>query len=397
MLVTGAYYPEMSGAGLQTRSLARRLSDQVDFVVLTTTADRSLPVSDRQDGVDVYRVFVDPGRWWSKAVATVRMTLAFLRLSRRCSIVHLHGFSQKSILLVALARLTGKRIAIKLTSLGHDDPLSIQRRGRIAFRTFAAGDAFFAVSPGFRRSYQAARLPHERFHLIPNGVDIERFRPATAAERDALRRELQIRSDAIVVLFVGFFSRDKRPDLVFEAWRALVRSGAPDSVLVFVGATRAPYYEIDRSLADDIRDRAAAAGVADRIRFVEATDEIERFHRAADIFVLPSVREGMSNALLEAMASGVPCIAARLEGVTDVVIEDGRNGVLVPPDDAVALERALRRIVENRPWAACLGREARRTVEARYALERVATRYLDAYRDLSNTESVRDRHEVAPL
>ena len=385
LLVTGAYYPEMSGAGLQTRSLVRRLSDRIAFLVLTTTADRSLPLADRQDGIDVYRIFIDPRRWWSKALGIVRFTRAFLRASHRFSIVHLHGFSQKSILLVALARLTGKKVAIKLTSVGHDDPLSMRARNRVAFAAFSRAHAFFAVSPAFREAYDAAGLPPARFHLIPNGVDLDRFRPATAAEREAVRREIEIPPNSPLVLFVGFFSREKRPDVLFEAWASIARSSAPDSFVLFVGATRAPYYEIDRDLADTIRRRAADRGLSERLRFIESTHQIERVHRAANVFVMTSVREGMPNALLEAMASGTPCIATRLAGVTDRIIQDGHNGVLVPSDDVAALSRALATVIGRQDWARRLGCEGRRTIEARFNIERTSESYLGVYQRLMNT------------
>jgi glycosyltransferase involved in cell wall biosynthesis len=184
------------------------------------------------------------------------------------------------------------------------------------------------------------------------------------------------------VLFVGFFSQEKRPDLLYEAWSKVAVSVAPDSALVFVGATQSPYYEIDARLAERIRQLAHALGLEGRIRCVERTYEIERFHRAADIFVLPSIREGMPNALLEAMASGTPCIATRLEGVTDMLIEHERNGLLVPPQDAAALQAALRRCFEQPEWARGLGAEARRTVSERYGLDRTAAQYLIAYEEL---------------
>jgi len=118
------------------------------------------------------------------------------------------------------------------------------------------------------------------------------------------------------------------------------------------------------------------------VRFVEKTNEIERFHRAADIFVLPSLREGMPNALLEAMASGAACIASRLPGVTDAIIEDGRNGLLVPPGEPAGLEAALQRCFENRESTRVLGMEARRTVCQRFNLDDAARRYFDAYTEL---------------
>lgn len=384
LMVTGAYFPELSGAGLQCRALIGSLRDRVDFTVLTTTADRSLPVDDVQNGVRIHRVFIDPASRWSKAAGAARFTAAFLRSADRFSIVHFHGFSQKSILLMWLARLKGKCIALKLTSVGHDDPGSMSRRGGLAYRLYSRADVFFAVSPRFQESYDAAGLPRSRFRLIPNGVDCQRFRPAVAGEREELRRELGLTAAARIVLFVGFFSQEKRPDLLFEVWSKLAVSAAPDSALVFVGATRGPYYEVDQRLAERVRQLAHALGLDSRVRFVERTHEIERFHRAADVFVLPSLREGLPNALLEAMASGTPCIATRLEGVTDTIIEHERNGLLVPPQDGSALQQALLRCFEDRDWALGLGARARRTVQERYEMGDTAREYLAAYKELEN-------------
>jgi glycosyltransferase involved in cell wall biosynthesis len=381
-MVTGAYYPELSGAGLQCRAVVRRLGNVVDFTVLTTTADRSLPVADVQDGVTVQRVFVDPASWWSRATGVGRFTLAFIRVWRRHSIVHLHGFSRKSILLVWLALATRKQIAIKLTSAGHDDPVTMRGRGRFAYWCYTRASVFFAVSPRLRDLYDAAALPPSRLRLIPNGVDLERFRPLATHDREGSRRQLSISKGGSVVLFVGFFSQDKRPHLLFEAWANVARSTAPESTLVLVGATKSSYYEVDDRLAEDIRRRANVLGLADRIRFIESTHEIERVYQSADVFVLPSVREGLPNVLLEAMASGLACIATRIENVTDSVIEDGCNGLLVPANDVPALEKALRRFMDDPELAARLGHEARRTMVAQYGLDQVASQYLAAYREM---------------
>lgn len=397
LMVTGAYFPELSGAGLQCRTLMRSLRDEVDFRVLTMTADRSLPADDREDGIPVYRVFIEPANFWSNAVAAVHLTVAFLRSCRHVSIVHFHGFSRKSILLILLALVARKRIAIKLTSVGHDDPVSMRRRGRLAYWCFARASLFFAVSPPFQDSYRATGLPAKQLLLIPNGVDVERFRPAIPGEREVLARELSIPDGRAVVLFVGFFSREKRPDLLFRAWASWARALAPASILLYVGATRSSYYEVDAKLAETIRRDAAALDLASQVRFVETAHEIERFYRAADVFVLPSVREGLPNALLEAMASGLPCIATRLEGVTDVLIADGENGLLVPRDDAAALEAGLASLVGDPGFAASLGRAARRTIEKRYGLDRVARQYLNAYSRLLGAASMTDSMKGIPI
>src|SRR5262249_55064082 len=153
------------------------------------------------------------------------------------------------------------------------------------------------------------------------------------------------------ILFVGFFSIDKGPHILFEAWRSLAGSAGANSRLVFIGATRSRYYEIDRDLADRIRFDAARHRVLDRIVFVEETQVIQQYYRASDVFVLPSRRESFGMALVEAMASGLPCIASRLPGVTDLIVTDGTSGLLVEPHDVPALSAALARVLTDQPFA----------------------------------------------
>jgi glycosyltransferase involved in cell wall biosynthesis len=225
---------------------------------------------------------------------------------------------------------------------------------------------------------------------ISNAVDTERFRPASPDERTALRRELGLPDGLPIVMFVGFFSRDKRPHLLYDAWSQTSSGGA--SALLFVGATRSPYQEVDVGLADAIRDRAAAAGVADRVLFVESSRTIEKYFRAVDAYALPSIREGFPNALLEAMASGLPCIATRLRGATDVIIDHGVNGLLVEADDAAGFASGIRSVLTDRHEAARLGSAARTTVMDRFAMARTAPAWLAAYRELGSPRGSETGH-----
>ena len=129
-MVTGAYFPELSGAGLQCRSLTQILKGSADFLVFTTTTRPTLPEAEEIDGVPVFRVPVNPSRLASKLAALWRFTMLFATHRQRFSIVHLHGFSQKSILFMALAAVFRKAVVIKLTGVNFDDPIAIRRRGR---------------------------------------------------------------------------------------------------------------------------------------------------------------------------------------------------------------------------------------------------------------------------
>ena len=329
------------------------------------------------DGVAVTRVGVDVRSGVSKASASIRL-LAACSLLPRVDVIHVHGFSQKNVPVALMARLLGKPVVLTLHTSGQDEPQDAERRGKLATWAFRSARMILPVSPNLMRRCEEAGIPASHLRLTPNGIDVDRFRPASVAERAAIRRDLGWNGHERVVAFVGFFSRDKRPDLLFRAWRRLADQGVR-AKLVYVGATASPYFEIDQSHRGEIRAGAAALGRGADVVFVEPTHEMERYYRAADVFVLSSVREAHPVALLEAMACGLPCIASRIEGATDVIIEDGVNGRLVDPDDEQALAVALAQVLESprRPrlgWAPGAGdrcRPIRHTADGRAMARRI--------------------------
>jgi glycosyltransferase involved in cell wall biosynthesis len=382
-MVTGAYYPELSGGGLQARNVVKALARDARFIIITTSIEPSLPAAAIEEGVAVYRIHVDPASLTSKLAATVKLARVFVSTRREFDIVNLHGFSQKAIVLRLLAALFGKRFVLTLQTGGHDEPAAARRQGRLANWAYRGADLYLSVSPGLSRALVDSGVDRGRLREVCNAVDTARFQPADASTRAALRSALDLPHDHRIVLFVGYFSRDKRPDALFAAWSALPPAMLERSTLVFVGATEGDYGEIDPTVAAGIRESASARGLADRVRFVGRTLEIERYYRAADAYVLPSIREGLPIALLEAMSCGLPCIASRLPGSTDTIVESGRNGVLVPPGDVGALTSALATMMSDSPAAASLGAAARATIESRYSIDTTAGAWLDAYRSLA--------------
>ena len=158
-------------------------------------------------------------------------------------------------------------------------------------------------------------------------MDTDRFRPPAPDEREALRRELGLPPDLkLLLLFVGFFSRDKRPDLLYAR-------------VVATGVERPRVRRSCSWARQERRIRRSTPGLPQRFgsgRQPTASPiacsswnrrhAIDKYFRAADLYVLPSIREGLSIALLEAMSTGLPCVATRLPGSTDTMIDDGVNG-----------------------------------------------------------------------
>lgn len=383
LMVTGAYWPELSGGGLQCRTMIEALRDRYRFRVFTTCTDARLPRESEVDGIPVERAYVDLSRRSTKLEAAFRTFEYFRRHHEQFDIVHLHGFSQKSVLIVILSLLLRKRIALTIHTADHDEPSGVKRRGWLSYWAYRQADLYIAISSRIAHNYLAAGLPKTRLRLAPNGLDVSRFHPASRAERDAARAELgHLSPDLYWILFVGFFSREKGPDVLFDAWLRM-QGAAPPSGLLFVGATDSEYQEVDKTLATEIAARAEQAGLASKVRFTGPIGAVERAYHAADVFVMPSTREAFGMVLVEAMASALPVVASEIRGVTDEIIAHGHTGVLVPPGDAGALAEAMRGLLVDSGGAAAMGTHAREAVTSSYGIEVARQRWAEAYQALS--------------
>lgn len=377
--VTGAYAPEFSAGGLQCQAIARVIKERAVVQVLTTATSAAISARDSLEGIPVTRVRVDIGRRWSSLVAFMRLTWALIRILPSVDLVHVQGFSRKNVLLLGMARLYSRPVVMHLQTARHDEPSAIRAQGRLAWWAFTSATRYLAVSQGLADRYLEARLPSDRIAVVPNGVDTGRFRPASADERRALRERLQLRIDKPVVLFVGVMSPDKQPQVLLEAWAELEQQHGFDSTLVFVGATDPRLFELEGRLVEQLRSALATVARRENVVFVPPTAEIENYYRAADVVVMPSIREGLPNVVLEAMASGLPVVASRLAGSTDTMIADGIDGVLVTPGDTHGFAQAIAGLLKDPARAARLGAAAEQTVRERYRIEGVAERWLNAY------------------
>ena len=228
-------------------------------------------------------------------------------------------------------------------------------------------DAVIATSP------QAAGFLERRATVILHGVDTDVFRPAP--DRAALRRDLGLDPDAVLVGCFGRVRAQKGVDLLVEA-AIRVFPRHPRAQLIFTGRITPD----NRAFADDLMARARAAGIGDRVRFLGEIpwEQVVRHYQALDLFAAPARWEGFGLTPLEAMACGVPVIASRA-GAYEALIRDGDTGTLVPRDDADALARALDRWLGDDAARARAGEVARRHVVRNHAIEVEARAIVDIY------------------
>jgi glycosyltransferase involved in cell wall biosynthesis len=202
--------------------------------------------------------------------------------------------------------------------------------------------------------------------LIPNGVDITRFYPRTVEDMPEERTR--------IVICVAQLRYQKGIDVLLQAWRLVQEKQgrvAPVRLLI-VGSG---------SLRKQLERLADALGILDSVTFAGEQSDIPAQLRQSDIAVLPSRWEGMPNALLEAMACGLPCVATRVSGSEDI-IQHGVNGLLIEPEDYEALAHALLLLLRDPVLAQSYGRNGRTTIEQHYALEHITDTYEELYHNL---------------
>ncbi len=194
----------------------------------------------------------------------------------------------------------------------------------------------------------------DRFAVVPSGIDRERFGRA----RVQGKRQpdwFGCPPDAVIVGSVGWLTDIKGHAYLIAAVAELQRD-FPSLHLVIIGSG-------DRH--DALLQQAESAGLRDAVHLLGHRNDVEACLAGMDLFVLPSLNEGMGRALIEAMAAGLPVIASRVGGIP-AVINHERTGLLVPPGDARALAEALRRVLDRPEWASQLGAAASRSVDSRY-------------------------------
>lgn len=228
-----------------------------------------------------------------------------------------------------------------------------------------------------------------RFEVIPNGVNLERFRPAhDQAERLRLRRSLGVEDHQNMISLVAAVHPRKGTDLLLDAWCRLLKQ-FPQTHVFLVGLRKDLQYPKLSDFRDRLQRLITASGAADFVHFTDTVRNPEEYLRASDVFVFPSEREGLPNAVLEAMATGLPVVLTPFIGLSEDLGQPDRDYLLADRDPR-ALARAIARVLENENLRGDLGRNGRRWVQQTMDLERSLDRYAQMYLDLA--ASARSRH-----
>jgi glycosyltransferase involved in cell wall biosynthesis len=416
--VSRYYYPNFSGAAMQAHQILRRLSGLGFRIHVLAAADhaatglaghaaeldgvliRYLPVVRRRDWGFLARVprllslmgYLN-GELHSLSLS-LRVCLILWRQGRRGDVVQLYGVGSFSFLIVWLAWIRGMHPVARMSLLGSDDPGSLRGgiwslSSALKRRAFHQAEAVVGMSRALIESCRSAGIDDSKVFWIPNGVDLDLFHSLGLESQTDLRKTLGLEPTRRYIIFVGSAKRRKGIDVLIRAFVQVARQ-LDDVELLLVGPSdfddRSRHVPARRQLVADLQQELEDFGCSSRVHWVGRVDNVHAYLQAADVFCLPSRREGLPNAVIEAMAVGLPVVAALLEGVTTDLIRSADEGVLIPGYDPGQYAEALLQLLENPEEARDMGMRGRARIEGKFDLASVVERYAELYRSLVENE-----------
>ncbi|MDR5708493.1 MAG: glycosyltransferase [Armatimonadota bacterium] len=364
LLLTNEYpHEKTAGTAMATAFLAEELASRGVRVTVVVNTRTQAPAHEVTSGLEVIRLKPLP-------VFTTRMAqraAMLLRIARRIRPDVIQG---QSLSCGALAALAGKLLGIP--SVTYVQGLDLYEASPWARRTYIrwalrGSTAVAAVTEDLRR--RAHGLVNRPVEVIPHGL---RLRDSHRLGREEARRSLGLPEQDPVVLYVGRLLRIKGPQHLLRAFPQVLER-LPRALLVLVGEgeERANLEVLVRRL-----------GVEGRVRFAgpRPHEDVIRFMRASDVFVLPSLVESFGIVLLEAMSCGLPVVATNVMGIP-YLVEDGENGFLVPPGDEVALATCITALLRD-PWLCRSFGERNIRKASDYLVSHIADRFVALWHSL---------------
>jgi len=386
LMVISQFHPLVGGAEKQAQLLAKKLIEKgVSMTLVTGWWKFGTPRKELIDGIKVFRNFCGWGMFGTKNNRMIRMFGGIIYVislgaylffhGREYDIIHVHQFLYPAFVSVLIGKkVFEKPVIVKSASSGSTS--DIERLRRLPFGYFQLNfllkelDYLVAISKATGKNFKQIRYSESRISYIPNGVEVP------VQGKTAYHQVSQ-------VITITRLSQEKGVDVLLKAWDEVVREEKSLKLLI-VGSG---------SLESHLKTLSHSIGIAGSVDFVGSVQNLSNYLKGSDLFVLSSRSEGMSNALLEAMSYGIPCIATNvggngeLLGGEDKEIRLGehviaKNGLLVNPDDVKGFSEAILYVIRNQRIGEEMGRRGRKFIEKNFQIDLIADRYIALYRHM---------------
>ncbi len=373
-MIIPTFYPLVGGSEKQALSISSALIERGIRVKVLTR--RVMKTADREtlNGVEVERLKSMGCGVLDSILFLVLSFFYLLKYGREYDIFHVHLASSPAVSALLAGKILGRKVVVKIGGGKGVDEISLSRKsvaGRIKLAFFAVTKPHFLVMNEELLDWlKKSGLKKARFSLFRNGVDTGTYVPVLYHKKEGAKARFGFQKKT-VFLFVGRLSPEKRIYEFIEVWSEIISESLykDKGVLHIVGGG---------PLEDEIKKSIEALGVSDSVVMAGRQYELKDYYAAADVFILPSVSEGLSNSMLEAMSSGLAVMASKVGGAK-LAVQDGENGFLFDPFDRRKIKSIIAKFLETDKLALDMGEKSREVAVRRYSMARVLEELIKIY------------------
>ncbi len=368
LFISRYFYPFVGGLEKRVHSLARALAARgFQVTIITSQPTPELPPEQILDGVSIHRLAAPRVKIIGACVFIARLAQFLFRQRTHYQVLHTFQVGHSSAAAVVMGRLLRKPVFLHLSGGGSGGDVGRHLKtpwGWIFLALCRFASTIIVLNAQMQHDLKVLMYPAARTVCIPNGVDTDFYQPHQ--NRSQLRHSLSIPAKPII-LYTGRLSSEKGVATLVRA-HALLRSPS-DPALYIIG--NGPEQQNLSRLIQEL-------GLTNTITLLPACSDIRAYYQCADIFVMPSFHEGISNSVLEAMACALPVVATAVCGNIDLV-RHNHNGLLVPPDDAPALAAALDELLEDPDRARKIGTQGKHSAQGQFSFEKMIQNHCNLY------------------
>ena len=365
------FHPFIGGLEKKTLNLAAALVERgIAVEIITSRFSAAWPAHDKIKNVPVCRLFSPRIKMLGGMIFLALLCLYLVKNRFRIHVIHAFQVGYSSAAAIMIGTLLSKPTILNISSSGPGGDVNRHRKtpwGRLFLRCCRLASRIVILNQEMYAELKGLGYTETAIVKIPNGVDLTTYR--VIDKRHCWRETFGLQNEKLI-LYTGRLSAEKGVDVLIAAYAAL--DGSLPTKLYILG---------DGPEAARLTHLISHYHLEDRVLIQPAVEDVTGYLFSADIFVMPSHFEGLSNSVLEAMACGMPVIATRVTGNKELVT-DGINGLLVEPRNTAQLTEALSYLIKNPDKGSELGRRAHELVKEHYDLYTVAGKYINLYQDL---------------
>ncbi|MCX5903427.1 MAG: glycosyltransferase family 4 protein [Proteobacteria bacterium] len=367
------FHPFIGGLEKKTLNLASALIERgMRIEIITSRFYPAWPEKDLVKNVPAYRLPSPRIKVLGAFVFLVALCWYLYKQRTRIKIIHTFQVGYSSAAAIVMGKLLSKPTILNLSGSGIDGDIMRHKRtpwGRLFLFFCRSASRIVILNTEMYQELKSIAYVDTSIVKIPNGVDLATYRGTD--NKQLWKKKIGIDTEK-VILYTGRLAAEKGVAFLIRAYAAL---SLPQPTKLYILGAGPQLSALQKFLRQH--------NLLSTVTILPPVEDILPFLYGADIFVMPSRSEGLSNSILEAMACGLPVIATRVEGNTDL-IEDGVNGLLVAPDDEGNLVNALTQLLTRPEKAAALGQRARQMVCEKYDLQSMVGQYSALYSSLSS-------------